>query len=360
MAENSFKDWINGRLISKRSQKKIKQLEFTPSIFIKQSKNNNYLFLSDVAGLGDAIMFRGVLKPFVDSGINITLITKKYHLDAYKDLGISNILLWEDIETIKDLEYKKIFAQHLNARSYEYLKSIASEEKYIINSTKKIDNIITINSDKHPKNIWEVYDNFLNNFKYKYSFVDFEKKNIKSIFDRNKLIENEYISIHIGSGSLCKNWGMDNFFKVSKELDSLKIKHIFIAGPFEKNILEKYKLNNVVSDLDFLSLVEVIRNSKIVICHGTSILHLSVTVNTPTISINNTNDYNFWHPYKDMLGYRNKHIALTSKSSTNCNKYRRLVDFGLGLNKDGCPILKNEVGIEEVIKQIKKGLINEN
>jgi hypothetical protein len=160
MAENSFKDWVNERIISKKSQKKIKQLHSIPSRLVKTCKNNNYLFLSDVSGLGDAIMFRGVLKPFIDSGISITLVTKEYHLDAYNGLNIENIILWNDIKSIENLEYKKIFSQHLNARSYEYLKNIKSEDKYIVNTNYKVDGIKTI--DKVAKNIWKVYDNFLN------------------------------------------------------------------------------------------------------------------------------------------------------------------------------------------------------
>ncbi len=350
MAELSTLEWLKNRINSRISIRKIHDLKSQQNHLLSKKTNNKILFLSDVNGLGDAIMLRGVLKPFIEDEYEVTLVTKQYHIEAYNGLEINEIILWDNIDTIKDGQFYMIVGHHLNARSYEKLLSIKAMKKYIINTNEKLDNVNTINSKENPKNIWEVYDNFLKEFGYKYSLIDF-KKNDDS-FEKLDLVSKDYIAIHIGSGSLCKNWGVDNFIKLSKELEKLNINHIFIAGPFEKNILDKYELKNIISGLEFLELVEVIRNAKLVVCHGTSILHLSVTVDTPTISINSTYDYNFWHPYKDLLVYKNKHIALTSKSSTDCSKYRRLVDFGSGLNKNGCPILKEEIKVENILKVI--------
>jgi len=349
MAENSFKEWWSDLQENKKSRKQIELLK-SKSNNISNIKNNKVLFISNVNGLGDAIMLRGVLKSFIDDGYEITLITKKYHKDAFYDLNIKNIFLWDDLENIKFDEYNLAIGHHKDYLTYKVLLEIPAKNKYIINSQDEFKDFIIINTKNKPNNIWEVYDNFLSQFGYQYNLIDFKEN--KELFNKLNLEKDNYIAIHIGSGSLCKNWGIENFINLSKELDKLKIDYYFLAGPFEKDILDKYQLDNIVSNLEFSKLIEVVRNAKMVVCHGTSILHLSVTVGTPTISINSTYDYRFWHPYKELVQYKDKHIALTSKSSTECSKYRRLIDFGLGLNKDGCPILKKEIKVSDVLEYI--------
>jgi ADP-heptose:LPS heptosyltransferase len=351
MAENSFGEWFETLLENKKSRKNIELLKNNQN-YIKENNSKHILFISDVNGLGDAIMLRGVLDSFIQDGYIITLVTKSYHIKAYSGLDINRIIEWKkDIAVLKESSFNMIVGHHLNDNTYKLLLNTKASKKYIINTKETLVDVITINSKKTARNIWDIYNNFLENFGYKYKLLDYEVNSDFSL-EKYNLSQKTYIAIHIGSGSLCKNWGVENFLKLSNELNKLNLNHVFIAGPFEKDLLEKYQIDNIISDLDFLELVEIIRNAKLVICHGTSILHLSVTVNTPTVSINSTYDYNFWHPYKDMPSYKEKHIALTSICSTNCNKYRRLIDFAFGINKNGCPILKREIKVENILKVI--------
>jgi ADP-heptose:LPS heptosyltransferase len=350
MAENSFREWFENLQKNRKSRKNVELLKYKKN-YIQTDISKNILFISDVGGLGDAIMLRGVLENFIKGGYIITLVTKPYHIKAYSGLNINSIMTWKDIGALKENSFNMIIGHHLNDNTYKLLLKTKASKKYIINTKETLADVITINSTKAVKNIWDIYNNFLENFGYRYKLLDFEVNSDFSL-EKYNLLQKNYIAIHIGSSSLCRNWGVENFMQLSNELNKLNINHIFIAGPFEKNLLEQYKTDNIISNLDFLELVEIIRNAKLVICHGTSILHLGVTVNTPTISINGTRDYNFWHPYKDMTEYKDKHIALTPISSTNCNKYKILFDFAFKINANGCPILKREIKVEDILKVI--------
>jgi ADP-heptose:LPS heptosyltransferase len=377
MPDLSFKSWMKDFISGKVGLKLIKLHDRfrKPSVVSEVSSGADkfptsdkqwIIFISDVNGLGDAIMFRGVLMPFVKSKCSVVLVCKNYHLPAYYDLGIKQIFTWENIsknpgnfwKLLKRIRFDKCILHHLNFRSYKLSSKVKANSKYIVVSSYVPKEFEKANVGK-VKNIWEVYSSFMRSLGYNYDLVEFKVLNINE-----DLPQKEYIVLHLGSGSLCKQWSFFNFIKLAnliKENTSFDV--VFLLGPYEKRMLFdiRYIVENfkVIIEPAFSDLVSIVKNAKLVICHNTSILHLCATMKTPTVSINSTYDYEFWHPYRNLPQYKDKHLAVTSKTQTACKAWKRASAFLLKKNRDGCPILNAEISPEFVFEKVLEVVKNE-
>lgn len=88
-----------------------------------------------------------------------------------------------------------------------------------------------------------------------------------------------------------KNWPLDNFLNLAKILtEEYPQKKIVLVGDTGdkkhfRNIFMNKEIINLISKTNISQLIELLKNSSIIICHDSSILHLSDSMNLKNISL---------------------------------------------------------------------------
>lgn len=110
------------------------------------------------------------------------------------------------------------------------------------------------------------------------------------------------VVIHLGSNSPCKNWCFKHFVELHHLLDATGVPHAFLAGRGDIALLRRcpeWGEIEVACTDSYTEFRDRIRTARLVVCHNTSVLHLAAVYGTPTVSINTPHDYRWWHPYRD-------------------------------------------------------------
>lgn len=341
----------------------------------KKINNPNKILISNIAHLGDLLLSTSVL----------TLIKKKFPnckigficSSASKEL-IENHPLIDKIFTLdhwklnrsKSSFFKK-FTKYLKTRS-KALKEIKNEKYdiaidlyfYFPNSiylfwkanipirigytSAGFGNFLThkIDWQNQNKHITLYHVDLLKFLKV--DLIEKEKKyldlDLSLFLSKNIKIDlpNNYIIFHIGAGDNKKKWEL-NKWKTLSDWFLKKGKTIIFTGRGDEEENEIQEIikdkQNCISLCNKLSLVEtmyVIRNSKLVICVDSLILHISTALNKPTITIYcGINNHHHWVMKKD-----NVFPIIKSLECTPC------------FNKNGCDSMDclNKIDVNEITK----------
>lgn len=119
------------------------------------------------------------------------------------------------------------------------------------------------------------------------------------------------IAVQLSAADIYKTWPLSNFLelmhKVVESLDG-KCKIILLginterslATEFEKKFKFPHLIENLCGKTSIFELKEVLQNSNLLITNDTGTLHLSVAVETPTISLFSSTDPKVFGPYQDL------------------------------------------------------------
>ena len=307
----------------------------------KKPEKGKILIISEVGGLGDAILFRRVLEAIKEK-YDIYLITRRYHLPAYEDIikkenlfivtstsqlfQVSKRLKKEgvDILLLHGLSIISFVTTFIFFRKIGYKIGIFAEQaKGFLNKS-----FIAENYD----NVLDIYADLTSYLGGTYSLLSFDK------YKHYPIQKTTQVSVYIGSGSLCKNWRIKNFIELFKLFDGAGIKYAIIGSTQDleivKPFLNQFPIRPTVID-SFLELTESILGSQVVICHNTSILHLAVALGTKTISFNSKSNYTWWNPSKNFP--TKEHIAFKA-SDRECGYSQQFKSLLLHKNKCGCSL----------------------
>ena len=178
--------------------------------------------------------------------------------------------------------------------------------------------------------------------------TNFSSNDIKELFfykknETEKLVEfKNSISIAIGAKFSYKKWSLSNFFEVSKlflikmenpiifyigdKSDKVQVDKIIQLLKKDKDILNlniniNDALKNLCNKTSMNESINIIQNSKILLCNDSGPAHLSSFTNTKTISIQSPSDFRLkWDPYfsKDLVLRPFNEICSCTLKDCNC------------------------------------------
>ena len=357
----SFMGWLKG-LISSQIKKwffKFATILY-PWLYINSEKppKGKMLIISEVGGLGDAILFRRVIEG-IKNNYDIYLLTKNYHYPIYQDILMENKLIKIDSLINFFKISKKLSAENFDLLLLHELSIVSFLIVFLY--FRKIPFKIGVFADQGRnflnksfkaqdfKNILEIYSDLTSYLDGRYKLYSFEK--YQNLSKTNQLL------IHIGSNSLCKNWRINNFLELFRMLDKSGIKYKIVGNDSDFKILRKFlkefktKTQIIKS---FEELAKETAQSELVLCHNTSILHLAFALKTKTISLNSKGNYDWWNPYKDFPDQR--HFAFKA-SNKECGYGQHLKTLLIEKNQYGCSLfdsIKPKAVFDTVQKMINQ------
>jgi ADP-heptose:LPS heptosyltransferase len=357
----SFLNWFKG-LVSGQIKKYFFKFAkifytniYTPNIV--KPKKGKLLIVSEVGGLGDAILFRRVLEG-IKNNYEIYLLTKNYHFPVYQDIIPADKLikisgLADFFKTSKKLSKEKfdiLLLHELSVASFLstliYFRKIPFKIGIFSDQGEGFLNKNFRNQDY--KNVLELYSASASYLGGQYKLYSFEKY-------QNAPKTNQVL-IHIGSNSLCKNWRIANFLEFFQMLDKVKIKYKIIGSDSDFKVLgaslKEFK-QKVLVIKSFDELVTEIAQSEIILCHNTSVLHLAFALGVKTVSLNSKSNYDWWNPYKDFPGRR--HFAFKA-SDKECGYSQHIKTLLIERKKYGCSLF-DSIEPQAVFNVVQK-LIN--
>jgi ADP-heptose:LPS heptosyltransferase len=160
--------------------------------------------------------------------------------------------------------------------------------------------------------MWEkMYAQFADTFDYPIDFNniipyletgDKDKFALKQISETYSLKHKDYIVVNLSAGQERNQISQSDYVEILDIINRVFHKKIvLIHMPNEKNIAEGLSNDNVIalSNLDILTVAELIRNAILCVSPDTGIVHLASAVRTATIAIFNSEYHSrFWAPYK--------------------------------------------------------------
>ncbi len=358
----SFINWTKGLI---GSQIKRYFLRFVKIFYSKiytpgatKPTKGKLLIISEVGGLGDAILFRRTVEA-IRNNYDIYLITKQYHLPVYKDIipkekifTANNLLhLFNIAKRLKKENFNLLFLHELSVASFAitlfFFKDIPFKIGAFAEQGKGFLNKNLIASDY--KNVLDLYSDLTRYLGGQYKLHSFDE------YKQPLIQKNNQVLIHIGSGSLCKNWRIRNFIELFKMFDGANINYKIIGNKQDLEIIKNFSNQLDIKPIiikSFDELVKMILNSEIVICHNTSILHLAFALDIKTISFNSKGGYTWWNPYKDFPDHR--HYAFNA-SNKECGYSQQIKSLLIEKNKYGCSLF-DSIKPQEVFLIVKKML----
>jgi ADP-heptose:LPS heptosyltransferase len=162
-------------------------------------------------------------------------------------------------------------------------------------------------------------------FKNKIFFETFLKKKIKinKTFIKKNWINNKfrfrnYISFFVTAGNYNRMYSLENFILLAKFIkDKYKYQIIFLGGN-ENNLYKNFNTNshiNLIGKTNLNELVEIIRNSKLLISNDTCAHHIAAAVNTNCIVVGSGPHKGRFLPYPRSFNIIHKSILDKNNSS---------------------------------------------
>lgn len=319
-------------------------------------KKGRMLIISEADGLGDAILFRRTLEA-IKNDYDIYLITKKYHVPAYKKIVDADHLFvagsffhfFKIAKKLKEKNFDLLLLHAFNIRSFIvtmiFFKKIPFKIGIFADQAKKFLNKAFDAVDY--QNVIDIYSDLTSYLGGSYKLRSFDEYKHLPIKKTNQVL------VHIGSGSLCKNWRIKNFIELFQMFDSSGIIYKVIGSEQDLSLIKKFSDQMSIKPVkigSFSELVEMILNSEVVICHNTSILHLSFALGVKTISFNSKSNYDWWNPYKNLPN--NEHYAFKA-SNKECGYSQQVKSLLLEKNKCGCSLF-DSITPSAVFKEVQK------
>ncbi len=104
-------------------------------------------------------------------------------------------------------------------------------------------------------------------------------------------IDKPIVIIAPGSGSIEKNWHIDNYKQLASRLKDRKADVLFVLGPTELERMETLEIDTLkkiaptISSLNIIELSELISTADVFIGNDSGVSHLAAAMGTPTIAI---------------------------------------------------------------------------
>jgi len=132
--------------------------------------------------------------------------------------------------------------------------------------------------------------------------------------DKHRIINKQYILIHIGGGWKYKRWENDNWISLINELKKLYMDFeiVVISGPNEVKELEYIKLkishhkSIVFMVTNFDEMINLIKNTSLFIGLDSGPMNIAVCFNKLTIALFGPGDSEMWYPYNNPNSYVHK------------------------------------------------------
>ncbi len=303
----------------------LKCIDFFFRFFYKPNNNPIYtkpqkILLSNIAHLGDVFIATSVVpvlkSAFPDCKIgfvcghwaqdivrNNPMIDRMHFVDHWK-LNRSDISLFKKVlhyfktkrQAVKDIKQEKydiaidLYYYFPNSIYFFYKANIPNRIAYSSGGFKPFLThfLDWKNENKHVSLYHLELLKFLSIDQKHYS----KQKSVicEKILPKNK-IQKDYVIFHIGAGDADKEWSLDKWEKLKNTMLSRGYKVLF-TGKGQK---ENEKINQIIQNdkncvnlcdkLDYLNLVSVIKNTKIVICVDSLVSHIASSLNIPTVVI---------------------------------------------------------------------------
>lgn len=155
-------------------------------------------------------------------------------------------------------------------------------------------------------------------------FADKETQKIKTLIKENhRFPDRPLILIKPGTRVPAWGWRLEKFQTVCKSLlDSQQAEVFIIQGPGEKNMIDSLFRSAdpapvVLPMLSTKELACMIRNSQLLLCNHTGIMHIASAVRTPVVAIFKHGDTTRWgpcHTHYKILEERNNDTLSTDKT----------------------------------------------
>ncbi len=110
--------------------------------------------------------------------------------------------------------------------------------------------------------------------------------------------KNNIITIHPGSGNVLKNWWLENYIKLARELKKMGERIIFLLGPAESNMVDLLQKagEKIFCSETFSDIYKLLLTTKLYIGNDSGITHLSAITGIKTVAIFGPTDHLLWSP----------------------------------------------------------------
>lgn len=315
--------------------------EFT-NLLTKSSENykKNSILLYFPGGLGDYVLFRNFIKYLHKSnkfaGYQITLLGNVVFRELCEGLDSNyiNSFIWVDFNRFfNDLKYRFKKLIEIKKHSYDFLivptyrrdfmlydsvarvvrarEKISTEDEYpLLRKFKRIlskkiyTKLIVPTSDMQF--IFYRYKEFIENLIEEK--IDITKPHIETFHHKlNYSLPQKYAVLFIGASSRSRKWRIDGYAKVARYLNQSFNYDIVLCGDKEDErdaeiFMDLYgkEFVNLVGKTTIFDLMEVLRNSQLIISNETSVPHIAVALNCKNIfTISNGNSIFIHIPYPE-------------------------------------------------------------
>ncbi len=136
---------------------------------------------------------------------------------------------------------------------------------------------------------------------------------VKSILKRKSI--KKYIVIHPVSGHISKDWGIENYRKLSEKL-AKKIKVVVIGSKYDKdiNLISGKNILNLAGQLTIKEIAVLIKNSSFVVGNDSAAVHIASVFNKKSLTIfSGTADHRVWKAWG-----KNNHLLINNVPCSVC------------------------------------------
>lgn len=325
----------------------IKILKF----FRKNTDRKKNILLIKIDAIGDNILFlpyfEEIKNIFFDK--NIYLLTSKKNFDLYSHIYnddqkvFSKIIFIDENKAKRNFLYFLSFLKYLNGIGFNSIfqlrfnKTFITDDliSYYLEAKRKISiysgnfntsnilinisNKFYSNSYKLKKDNYDFKNYYLSTLEF-YNEFGINKINIFKIFNNLKLSK-KHILIHAGGSDPYRTWGIKNFCKLAKEINTIYPKILIIKEKdleFASKELNEFNGKIILEkNLRFKDLISLVSNSKLVVSNETSITHISCFLKIKNICLLGGGGFDVLVPYKLNFKILNKYIYPTYKRM-NC------------------------------------------
>lgn len=211
--------------------------------------------------------------------------------------------LFQDIDFLEflDADSKDIF-DCLNGEIPSFLKNVS---KFFIFSN--------VNKLKHDNFFY--YEPIQNHtWFYKYPFdclnIKFYEKPVflplKNYEDLNKVIDENFLLIHPGSGGSKKIWPLEYFFEFEEMMNMKGIKCIYLLGESEEKFIDKMKYKNFFYNLPLKKVCFLLTYALTYLGCDSGISHLAGVMNTKGIALFGPSSEKIYKPWGNIVVIKSK------------------------------------------------------
>lgn len=349
----------------------VTMFDFFSKNFRKVKKVDKDILIIFGGVIGDSILFSDSLRGYrelfpLNKGYNISIcapnsaaIVLEKYTEEFNTIGIDFKKLNTDFEYHKKIINKVAnkmyilainpFIAHsdeadsimINCKARRKIQ-VVSEEKQKLNILEKIIN----------KNCGEkitIAEDLMELQKYaevvrKLGCEDFKAKvpRLKEYHEYYNFNFLKYVVLAVGGSTPCKRWNEKHFANIANYIIKLyDIDVVICGGNNEAGIFENMKIglefpdkvHNYIGKTSLFELIELIRNSCLVVGNDSSSVHIAAAVNTPSACIVGGWDYGRMYPYKVDIICENEILPKPIYHYMECFNCAKVL---IGYNNDNC------------------------